>query len=107
VLQALIDAGIDNAAVGTIYDPGTVQQAMKAGVGAEIDVALGGHTDESMGSRSRPGRREDAVGRRVHERRADECRRRDHMGRRRCCASAASTSSPSPTASRPSTCRSS
>ena len=49
VLQALIDAGIQNAAVGTIYDPGTVQQAMAAGVGAEIDVALGGHTDESMG----------------------------------------------------------
>jgi microcystin degradation protein MlrC len=49
VLQALIDAGIQNAAVGTIYDPGTVQQAMKAGVGAEIDVELGGHTDESMG----------------------------------------------------------
>jgi microcystin degradation protein MlrC len=49
VLQALIDAGVENAAVGTIYDPGTVQQAMKAGVGAEIDVELGGHTDETMG----------------------------------------------------------
>lgn len=49
LLQALIDAGIDNAAFGSIYDPGTVQQAMKAGVGATIDVALGGHTDESMG----------------------------------------------------------
>ncbi|MBN9089513.1 MAG: M81 family metallopeptidase [Reyranella sp.] len=49
VLRALLDAGIRNAAVGTIYDPDTVQQAMKAGVGAEIDVELGGHTDESMG----------------------------------------------------------
>jgi microcystin degradation protein MlrC len=49
VLQALLDAGIQNAAIGTIYDPSTVQQAMKAGVGAEIDVELGGHTDESMG----------------------------------------------------------
>jgi microcystin degradation protein MlrC len=49
VLQALIDAGVQNAAIGTIYDPGTVQQAMKAGVGAEIDVELGGHTDQSMG----------------------------------------------------------
>jgi len=49
VLQALLDAGIEDAAIGTIYDPGTVQQAIKAGVGAEIDVALGGHTDESMG----------------------------------------------------------
>jgi microcystin degradation protein MlrC len=49
VLQALLDAGIDNVAYGTIFDPRTVQQAMKAGVGAEIDVELGGHTDESMG----------------------------------------------------------
>jgi len=49
VLQALLDAGIGNAAIGTIYDPGTVQQAMKAGVGATIEVELGGHTDESMG----------------------------------------------------------
>lgn len=50
VLQALIDAGIDNVAFGTIFDPGTVQQAMKAGVGAEIEVGLGGHTDASMGA---------------------------------------------------------
>ena len=49
LLQALIDAGVDNVAFGTIYDPGTVQQAMKAGVGAEIEVSLGGHTDPSMG----------------------------------------------------------
>ena len=49
VLQALLDARIENVAFGTIFDPATVQQAMKAGVGAEIDVALGGHTDESMG----------------------------------------------------------
>jgi microcystin degradation protein MlrC len=49
VLQALLDAGIDNVAFGTIFDPKAVQQAMKAGVGAEIDVELGGHTDESMG----------------------------------------------------------
>jgi microcystin degradation protein MlrC len=49
VLQAMLDAGIGNAAVGTIYDPGTVQQAIKAGVGAEIDVELGGHTDEATG----------------------------------------------------------
>jgi microcystin degradation protein MlrC len=50
VLQALLDAGIRNAAVGTIYDPGTVQQAIKAGVGAEIEVNLGGHTDPAMGA---------------------------------------------------------
>jgi microcystin degradation protein MlrC len=49
VLQALLDAKVENVAFGTIYDPATVQQAMKAGVGAEIDVELGGHTDVSMG----------------------------------------------------------
>jgi len=49
VLQALLDARIENVAYGTIFDPKAVQQAMKAGVGAEIDVELGGHTDESMG----------------------------------------------------------
>lgn len=49
VLQALLDAKVDNVAFGTIFDPATVQQAIKAGVGAEIDVELGGHTDESMG----------------------------------------------------------
>jgi microcystin degradation protein MlrC len=49
VLQALLDARIENVGFGTIFDPAAVQQAMKAGVGAEIDVALGGHTDESMG----------------------------------------------------------
>ncbi len=49
VLQALLDAKIDNVGFGTIYDPAAVQQAMKAGVGAEIDVVLGGHTDEAMG----------------------------------------------------------
>jgi microcystin degradation protein MlrC len=49
VLQALIDARIDNVAFGTICDPAAVRQAMKAGVGAEIDVALGGQTDPSMG----------------------------------------------------------
>ncbi len=49
VLQALIDAKVENVGFGTIYDPGTVQQAIKAGVGAEIDVVLGGHTDPAMG----------------------------------------------------------
>lgn len=50
VLKALLDAGIENVAFGTIFDPGTVQQAIRAGVGAEIEVSLGGHTDPSMGA---------------------------------------------------------
>ena len=50
VLQALLDAGIENVAFGTIYDPAAVQQAIKAGVGSEIEVSLGGHTDAAMGA---------------------------------------------------------
>ena len=50
VLKALLDAGIENVAFGTIYDPAAVQQAIKAGVGSEIEVSLGGHTDISMGA---------------------------------------------------------
>ena len=50
VLQALIDADVRNVAFGTIFDPATVQQAIAAGVGATIDVSLGGHTDISMGA---------------------------------------------------------
>jgi microcystin degradation protein MlrC len=50
LLRALLEAGIANVAVGTIYDPGTVRQALKAGVGARLEVALGGHTDPSLGA---------------------------------------------------------
>ncbi len=49
-LIILLDAGIENVAFGTIYDPAAVQQATKAGVGAVIEVSLGGHTDPSMGA---------------------------------------------------------
>jgi microcystin degradation protein MlrC len=49
VLQSLLDAGIENVAFGTIYDPGAVRQATTAGVGAVVDVELGGHTDPAMG----------------------------------------------------------
>ena len=45
-----MDAGIENVAFGTIYDPDAVQEAIKAGVGAEIEVSLGGHTDPAMGA---------------------------------------------------------
>jgi microcystin degradation protein MlrC len=50
VLQGLIDAKATGVAFGTIFDPVTVQQAIEAGVGAEIDVSLGGRTDLSMGA---------------------------------------------------------
>lgn len=49
MLQALLDAKAENVGFGTIFDPGTVQAAMRAGVGATLDVELGGHTDPAFG----------------------------------------------------------
>ncbi|MPZ33592.1 MAG: hypothetical protein GEV13_21810 [Rhodospirillales bacterium] len=81
VLKALIDAGIENAAFGTIYDPGTVQQAIKAGR-RRGDRGQPGRPHRSGDGRASEdqGDRQDAVGRQLQERRADECRRRDVDG---------------------------
>ena len=49
MLKALIDAGIQGAAVGTIFDPAAVQAAIKAGVGNTVTVDLGGHHDPAFG----------------------------------------------------------
>jgi microcystin degradation protein MlrC len=49
VFKALIDAGIDDAAVGTIFDPTAVRAATKAGVGNTVTVDLGGHHDPAFG----------------------------------------------------------
>lgn len=42
LLQKLVEAGAQDAAIAVIYDPDVVQQSRKAGVGATIRVALGG-----------------------------------------------------------------
>lgn len=42
LLQKLLEAGVQDAALAVIYDPETVRQAMDAGEGAIIDIALGG-----------------------------------------------------------------
>lgn len=42
VLRAFIDAGLEQACFAMICDPETVRQAIAAGVGATIDVRLGG-----------------------------------------------------------------
>ena len=42
LLQALLEAGVEDAALAVICDPETVQQAQKAGIGATIPVTLGG-----------------------------------------------------------------
>ena len=45
LLSALIDAGVRNGALAAIWDPATAAQAVAAGVGACIDVVLGGKSD--------------------------------------------------------------
>jgi microcystin degradation protein MlrC len=42
VLAAILRAGLDNVAVFAIHDPAAVQQAIAAGIGAEIALAVGG-----------------------------------------------------------------
>ena len=48
-LQAMIDADFQGGIVGLIVDPETVEQAVTAGVGGEIDVRLGAKTDRLHG----------------------------------------------------------
>ncbi|HVM55710.1 MAG TPA: MlrC C-terminal domain-containing protein, partial [Acidimicrobiales bacterium] len=49
VLRAFLDAGLEDACFAMICDPETVQQAITAGVGATIDVRLGGKHDDLHG----------------------------------------------------------
>jgi microcystin degradation protein MlrC len=42
ILKALLDRGIQNAAVACLWDPIAVQLAMEAGEGAQFDLRLGG-----------------------------------------------------------------
>lgn len=49
LLRAMIDARIENACFGFVYDPGVAEAAHAAGVGNTIDVALGGHHGDLHG----------------------------------------------------------
>ena len=49
LLQALLDAGVTEACFGPVVDPQTVQQLQAAGIGATVQVALGGKTDPRLG----------------------------------------------------------
>ena len=49
LLQALLDAGVDQACFGPVVDPETVQQLQEAPVGATVRVRLGGKTDARLG----------------------------------------------------------
>ncbi|MGJ7546942.1 M81 family metallopeptidase [Pseudomonas alloputida] len=44
MLKALLRNGACNAAMGLLYDPSAVQEAVKAGVGSSIQIALGGQS---------------------------------------------------------------
>jgi microcystin degradation protein MlrC len=49
LVRFLIQEGVSGTAVALVCDPETVQQAINAGIGAEIDVNLGGKTDRLHG----------------------------------------------------------
>ena len=49
LLSALINAGVENAALGALYDPDAAAELSKIGVGAEITLTVGGKTDPAIG----------------------------------------------------------
>ncbi|HCR16626.1 MAG TPA: hypothetical protein DIU35_04005 [Candidatus Latescibacteria bacterium] len=49
VLRELIRQGVNSAAVGTVYDPDVVVQAIEAGVGGRMTPSLGAKTDTLHG----------------------------------------------------------
>lgn len=49
ILAALLDAGLENAALGALYDPAAAALLTKAGVGTEVTLSLGGKTDARIG----------------------------------------------------------
>ncbi len=55
VIEEVIRQGLDDVAVGGLWDPGAVQQMMQAGIGATVTIALGGKTDmPSIGRKGEP-----------------------------------------------------
>ncbi|WP_274381478.1 MlrC C-terminal domain-containing protein [Paenibacillus mesophilus] len=50
LLRAMLGRGLSEACFAFIYDPKTAEQAHAAGVGATIDIRLGGKTDDWHGS---------------------------------------------------------
>jgi microcystin degradation protein MlrC len=49
LLRAMIEAGVENACYGFIYDPEVAIQSHRAGAGSRIQVRLGGKTDAIHG----------------------------------------------------------
>ena len=54
-IEAVMRAGLEDVVVGAIWDPEAVATMREAGVGAEVELDLGGRTDmPSIGERGRP-----------------------------------------------------
>lgn len=49
LLRAMLEAKLESAAFGFMYDPQVAERAHEAGVGATIDIRLGGRTDPRHG----------------------------------------------------------
>ena len=49
LIAAMLEAGIQNAAAGALYDPEAVAQLVTHDVGAKVTLPLGGKTDASVG----------------------------------------------------------
>ncbi len=55
VIEAVMDAELEDVIVAAVWDPGAVAQMQSAGVGAEVELDLGGRTDmPSVGLAGRP-----------------------------------------------------
>lgn len=55
VLRGILDAGLENVAAFAIHDPGAVAEMMRAGIGAEVTLPLGGKIDmPSIGMKGEP-----------------------------------------------------
>jgi microcystin degradation protein MlrC len=49
LLRGLLAKGVQNAALGALWDPRAVQTCIVAGVGGNVELELGGHTDDLHG----------------------------------------------------------
>ena len=49
LLRAIIDADLGPAAFSALFDPSSVQVCEQAGIGATVQLALGGHSDDRFG----------------------------------------------------------
>ena len=81
VLAAILREGLENVAAFAIYDPEAVQQAIAAGIGAEVALSIGGKIDDAGDPRREPpltmtGRGQDDLERPLPQQGADGARRR-------------------------------